>query len=113
MEESPFDHALQLFDVAWPAAAGQHLQRFRAQMFLGHVVLGAHFRQDMVGQDGNILYPLPQRRDAHDCIQHHLKQLAAEKPLVRQAFQVAVASGDYADIQFLPLSRSADRQAVL
>ena len=113
MEESPLDHALQLFDIAGPAAACQHFQRFGGQVLLGHVVLGAHFRQDMVGQDGNILYPLPQRRDAHDCIQHHLKQLAAEKPLVRQALQIAVAGGNHADVQFLPLPGSADGQAVL
>ena len=112
MEESPFDHALQLFDVAGPAAAGQYLQRFRTQMFLGHVVLGAHFRQDMVGQHGNILHPFPQRRDTHDRIQYHFKQLAAEQPFVCQTFQVAVAGCDHTDIQLFPFMRSRHGQAV-
>ena len=59
MEKRPFNNTLQLLDVTGPAVTCQHLQRVRRQTFLGHVILGTHFRQYMVCKNCYILDPFP------------------------------------------------------
>lgn len=46
MEESLFDNALQLFDITWPAAACQKIQRFRRQTFRRQIMLRRPFQPE-------------------------------------------------------------------
>ena len=68
LEETLFDNALLLLDIAGPIIAGQQLQRRRRQPFCLQRVLLGQFAQDISGNLGDIGLPVPQRRRA----QHRL-----------------------------------------
>ena len=113
MEEGLLNHALQLFDVAGPAAIQQQGNSLGGQAFLGQIVLRTHLHQNMTRNNLDILHAFAQGRHAHGSIQNKLVQLATEESLISQTLQIGVTGGDNPHIKLSGLATLLQRRQAM
>ena len=97
-DDGALQDILQLADVAWPVIGGEELHRFGRDVADLPAELAGFSRDDVGGQERDVLRPLAQRRHVDRENGQAVVEVAAEAALAHGLRQVAVAGRDDAHV---------------
>ena len=96
--DQPLDRVLELADVAGPGEAGEAMEERLLEVHRGRPEPLREPGEEVAGEDGDVLGPLAQRRDAEVDDVEPVEQVLAEPPGPDLLREVAVGRGEDADV---------------
>src|SRR5256885_11649721 len=109
-DERPFDHVLELPDVARPTVVLENRERLRADALHRFAELRGDFSDEVRGQQRDILPPLPQGRQLNRNDVQSVEEILSQDAVGDRPGDVPVRGGDqpYIDLDVASVADAAD-----
>jgi hypothetical protein len=96
-QHRPFQHGLELADVAGPGVGGEPGQRAVRHALDGHAVAGSDCAADVLDEERQVVQPVPQRRHHEDNAPQGVVEIRAESLRADGLDQVSASCDDEPD----------------